>query len=121
MAITTQLTDLSLPEHILLDASASCAPTLIGHTNRWQGFLSLVLPSQPFTDFRKCPLEYPFRRGILLHLNEVICCTTSILLLDWMRKLLLFRTRPKMLRKAFLSNTLTAAASVLNRCHASAP
>ena len=34
LAITTRLTDFGLPQHILPDASASCAPTPVGYTDR---------------------------------------------------------------------------------------
>ena len=34
-----------LPQHKLPGASASCAPTSVGHINRWQAFLDLVLPT----------------------------------------------------------------------------
>ena len=68
---SSRLTDFGLPQHILPGASASCAPTPVGHTNRWQGFLDLVLP----TDTRSTSspssadplIKYPSRRIIFLY------------------------------------------------------
>ena len=63
-----------LPQHIL--PGASCAPTPVAYTNRWQGFLDLVFP----TDARSSSsptaadprIKYPSRRSILLHTNDMV-------------------------------------------------
>ena len=71
MAITTRLT----AQHILPDATASCAPTPVGHTNREQGFLDLAIPtvvrssSSPTSVDRRT--KYPSYRSMLLHTEDM--------------------------------------------------
>ena len=70
MAITARLT-----QHILLGASASCRPTPVDHTNRWQGFLDFVLltgtrlSSSP--TFADPHIKYPSRRSFILQTNDM--------------------------------------------------
>ena len=121
MPITIRFTNFGLSQHILPDASASGAPTLVVHTNKWQCFLDLVLPkdTRPFSlpissDSR---IKYPSRRTTLLLTKSqrsrwiLIHCTTFMLLrssysslLYRMRKSLSTRTESEVLRRTFLSN-----------------
>ena len=104
-----------------------------------QGFLNLVFPTD--TSSSSSPtsadprIKYPSRRSILLHRNDMaepaqplklIRCLMSMSLrssysslLNRMRKSSPTLTGPRILRRTFLSNTLKAAASVLNSVHAS--
>ena len=50
-------------------ASASCEPTPVGYTNRSQGFLDLMFPTE--TTSVDPRIEYPSRRSILLHKNDM--------------------------------------------------
>ena len=84
--ITTRLTDFALPQNILLDASASRAPTPFGHINRWHNFLDLVLPM----DTRSCSLS-----------TIMLLRSSHSSLLCRMRKLSPTRTRPKVWRRIF--------------------
>ena len=67
--------DFGLAQHIFLGASASCASTPVGYTNRWQGFLDLVFPtdtrSSSATSFADSRIKYPSRRSILFHTNDM--------------------------------------------------
>ena len=73
-------------------------------------------------------IKYPFRRSILLHMNDVAEPTQPMdintlhkvyWLLNLMRKSSPNRILPKIFWRTFLSKTLTTAASVLNGVHAS--
>ena len=73
--ITTRLTDFGLPQHIVLGASVSCEPTPVGHTNRWQGFLDLIFPTdtKPSSSLTSTDhhIKYPYLRPILLHMKDI--------------------------------------------------
>ena len=48
----------------------------VGHSNRWQGFLDLVLPmkttkTSSASTSADLQLKYPFRRSILLHTKDI--------------------------------------------------
>ena len=97
---------------------------------RIQGRTLRRLPQIPASNTRLVGVSFsirttwPRQRSRL----KLIRCTTSlslrssyISLLNRIRKSSPSRTGPKIVRRTFLSNTLKAAASVLNRVHVSAP
>ena len=73
--LKTRLTGFGLPQLFLPWASAFWAHTPISHTNRWQGFLSFILPkdTRSFSSPTSADLsiKYPSRRNILLHSNDM--------------------------------------------------
>ena len=64
-----------MPQHILPGTSTSCTTTPVGYTNRWQGFLDLVFPTDTRSSSSPNSAEprnkYPSRRSILLHTNHM--------------------------------------------------
>ena len=122
-----KLTNFGLPQLIFSGVSAFSAPTPDGYTNRWQGFLDLVLStdtrsSSSPTSVDPC-IKYPSHRRIRLHTNDMSEPAQSLnintphnvyVVEELMRKSSPTRTGPKILRMTFLSNTLKAAVSVLN-------
>ena len=135
MAIKIRLTYFGLLQHRHLPgASESCAPTPVGHTNRWHGFVDLVLPTDTRIQIQykiqklmQKPIQipaWPSQRSRWM----LIRCITSISLsssyssvLYRMQKSSPICTGSKILSGTFLSNTLKAAISFLNRVYASAP
>ena len=135
MAITSRLTDFVLTHNILPGASALCwlHQSMTG-LPRFDLSKSDARSSSSLT-YADPLIKYPSRRSILLHTNDMAepaqpldintlhnvsmsLRSSYSSLLKRMRKSLPTRIGPKILCTTFLSNTLKAAASVLNNVHA---
>ena len=113
MAIITRLTDFGLPQHILPGASALCAPTPVGYTNRCKVVL--------FADFRKSPHQIlvspehspPYKR----HGRASPADINTLHNVNVVEELLqpTVGSDAEIIAKLHSSEDLTAAASMLNR------